>query len=39
MEARKTPALYKKRDGKLYCTLWGRQRYLGKDFEVARGKL
>ncbi|MBI4584161.1 MAG: site-specific integrase [Planctomycetes bacterium] len=27
MEAKKTPALYQKRDGKWYCTLWGRQRY------------
>ncbi len=33
------PALYQKRDGKWYCTLWGRQRYLGKDLEVAREKL
>ncbi|MBI4583672.1 MAG: hypothetical protein HY717_06590 [Planctomycetes bacterium] len=39
MEARKMPALYQKTDGKWYCTLWGRLRYLGKDLEVARKKL
>jgi len=39
VEAKKTPALYQKRDGKWYCTLWGRQRYLGRNLEVAREKL
>ena len=39
MEERRTPALYQKRDGKWYCTLWGRQRYLGKNLDVAREKL
>ncbi|MBI4586331.1 MAG: tyrosine-type recombinase/integrase [Planctomycetes bacterium] len=39
MEAQKMPALYQKRDGKWYCTLRGRQRYLGKNLEVAREKL
>ena len=40
MEERKTSALYQKRDGKwYYCTLWGRQRYLGKNLDVASEKL
>ncbi|MBI4583148.1 MAG: tyrosine-type recombinase/integrase [Planctomycetes bacterium] len=39
MESTKTPKLYQKADGKWYCTIGGRQRYLGKDLVVANEKL
>ena len=39
MEARTIPALYQKRDGKWYCTLRGKQHYLGKNLDIAREKV
>ncbi len=39
MEEQNTPAIYQKRDGKWYCTLRGRQRYLGKNLDLAREKV
>ncbi|MBM3299034.1 MAG: tyrosine-type recombinase/integrase [Deltaproteobacteria bacterium] len=39
MEQKKTPSIYQKRDGKWYCTLWGKQRYLGKTIDIARERL
>jgi len=39
MEQKKTPSIYQKKDGNWYCTLWGKQRYLGKNLDLAREKL